>query len=192
VANAADVAKVALSLPGTVEIESEGFDFRVGGKGFVWSYPERRQGRPRVIRTDVAVLFVGDEAEKQALLKGSRSCSSPLPATTAGRWSCCASRRSPSGGCGSWSLTPGRCGAGQPALTGPTPATVDPDEQAGARRQAGAPNSTESVSTVPPCRPGAVWYFQYRFVWAMTLSGGGEPHSVWSSVVWASLTNVAS
>ena len=27
-------------------------------------------GKPRVIRTDIAVLFVGDEAEKQALLLG--------------------------------------------------------------------------------------------------------------------------
>jgi hypothetical protein len=70
VANESDVRKVALSLPGVVEIESEGFDFRVAGKGFVWSYPERRPGAPRVIRTDIAVLFVGDEAEKQALLKG--------------------------------------------------------------------------------------------------------------------------
>lgn len=65
-----DVRQIALSLPGVVEIESEGFDFRVGGKGFVWSYPERRPGQRRVIRTDVAVLYVGDEAEKQALLKG--------------------------------------------------------------------------------------------------------------------------
>ena len=61
---------IALSLAGVVEIDSEGFDFRVAGKGFVWSYPERRPGRPRVIRTDIAVLYVGDEAEKQALLKG--------------------------------------------------------------------------------------------------------------------------
>jgi hypothetical protein len=52
------------------EIDSDGFDFRVGGKGFVWSYPERSPGKPRVIRTDVAVLYVGDEAEKQALLLG--------------------------------------------------------------------------------------------------------------------------
>ena len=59
---------IALSLAGVVEIESDGFDFRVAGKGFVWSYPERRPGRPRVIRTDIAVLYVGDEAEKQALL----------------------------------------------------------------------------------------------------------------------------
>ena len=69
-ASADAVRRIALSLPGAVEVDSEGFDFRVGGKGFVWSYPERRPGRPRVIRTDVAVLFVGDEAEKQALLKG--------------------------------------------------------------------------------------------------------------------------
>ncbi|MDX6218961.1 MAG: hypothetical protein QOJ48_642 [Frankiales bacterium] len=69
-AHAAQVRKLALSLPGAVEIESEGFDFRVAGKGFVWSYPERTPGARRVIRTDIAVLFVGDEAEKQALLKG--------------------------------------------------------------------------------------------------------------------------
>jgi hypothetical protein len=52
------------------EVESDGFDFRVGGHGFVWSYPERIPGKPRVIRTDIAVLYVGDEAEKQALLLG--------------------------------------------------------------------------------------------------------------------------
>ena len=69
-AHAAQVRKIALSLPGAVEIESEGFDFRVAGKGFVWSYPERTPGARRVIRTEIAVLFVGDEAEKQALLKG--------------------------------------------------------------------------------------------------------------------------
>lgn len=69
-ATSGDVRRIALGLPGAVEIESEGFDFRVGGKGFVWSYPERRPGRPRVIRTDIAVLYVGDEAEKQALLRG--------------------------------------------------------------------------------------------------------------------------
>ena len=65
-----DVRRLALSLPGVEEIDSDGFDFRVGGKGFVWSYPERAPGKPRVIRTDIAVLFVGDEAEKQALLLG--------------------------------------------------------------------------------------------------------------------------
>ena len=69
-ADAEDVRRVALALPDVVEIDSDGFDFRVGNKGFVWSYPERTPGKPRVIRTDVAVLFVGDEAEKQALLLG--------------------------------------------------------------------------------------------------------------------------
>ena len=68
--DADDVRRVALALPEVVEIDSEGFDFRVGDKGFVWSYPERVPGKRRVIRTDVAVLYVGDEAEKQALLLG--------------------------------------------------------------------------------------------------------------------------
>ena len=69
-ADADDVRRLARSLPDVEEIDSDGFDFRVGGHGFVWSYPERRPGRSRVIRTDVAVLYVGDESEKQALLLG--------------------------------------------------------------------------------------------------------------------------
>ncbi|HMD25722.1 MAG TPA: MmcQ/YjbR family DNA-binding protein [Streptosporangiaceae bacterium] len=69
-ADADDVRRLALALPDVEEIDSDGFDFRVGGKGFVWSYPERLPGQRRVIRTDIAVLFVGDEAEKQALLLG--------------------------------------------------------------------------------------------------------------------------
>jgi hypothetical protein len=69
-ADADDVCRIALALPHVEEIDSDGFDFRVAGKGFVWSYPERNPGRPRVIRTDIAVLYVGDEAEKQALLLG--------------------------------------------------------------------------------------------------------------------------
>src|SRR5512147_2238632 len=69
-ADADDVRRLALALPGVAEIESDGFDFRVADRGFVWSYPERLPGRPRVIRTDIAVLYVGDEAEKQALLLG--------------------------------------------------------------------------------------------------------------------------
>jgi len=70
VADDEDVRRLALALPHVEEIDSDGFDFRVGGKGFVWSYPERQPGKPRVIRTDIAVLYVGDEAEKQALLLG--------------------------------------------------------------------------------------------------------------------------
>ena len=69
-ADADDVRRLALTLPHVVEIDSDGFDFRVADKGFVWSYPEPRPGKPRLIRTDIAVLFVGEEAEKQALLLG--------------------------------------------------------------------------------------------------------------------------
>ena len=69
-ADAEDVRRLALALPQVEEVDSDGFDFRVAGKGFVWSYPERLVGKPRRIRTDIAVLYVGDEAEKQALLLG--------------------------------------------------------------------------------------------------------------------------
>lgn len=69
-ADSEDVRRLALALPDVVEIDSAGFDFRAAGKGFVWSYPERRPGAPRIIRTDIAVLYVGDEAEKQALVLG--------------------------------------------------------------------------------------------------------------------------
>jgi hypothetical protein len=69
-ADAADVRRLALALPEVEELASDGFDFRVGGHGFVWSYPERVPGKRRVIRTDIAVLYVGDEGEKQALLLG--------------------------------------------------------------------------------------------------------------------------
>jgi len=72
-ADAEDVRRLALCLPHVEEIDCDGFDFRVGGKGFVWSYPERRPGQRRRLRTDIAVLFVGDEAEKQALLLGEPS-----------------------------------------------------------------------------------------------------------------------
>ena len=69
-ADAGDVRRLALALPAVEEIDCDGFDFRVGGQGFIWSYPERTPGKPRVIRADIAVLYVGDEAEKQALLLG--------------------------------------------------------------------------------------------------------------------------
>jgi len=70
VADEHDVRRIALALPHVEEIPSEGFDFRFGNKGFVWSYPERVPGERRHIRTDIAVLFVGDESERQALLLG--------------------------------------------------------------------------------------------------------------------------
>jgi len=65
-----DVRRLALALPDTAEVDCDGFDFQVAGKGFIWSYPERRPGQRRVLRTDIAVLYVGDEAEKQALVLG--------------------------------------------------------------------------------------------------------------------------
>jgi hypothetical protein len=66
--DADDVRRIARQLPHVEEIDSDGFDFRVGNRGFVWSYPEHQPGHRRVIRADIAVLYVGDEAEKQALL----------------------------------------------------------------------------------------------------------------------------
>jgi hypothetical protein len=53
------------------EIYSDGFDSRDAGNGFVGSYPERKPHQPRRTRTGIAVLYIGDEAEKQALLLGS-------------------------------------------------------------------------------------------------------------------------
>jgi len=40
-----DVRRLALALPGVEEIDCDGFDFRVDGKGFVWSYPGTTAGR---------------------------------------------------------------------------------------------------------------------------------------------------
>ncbi|HEY7812023.1 MAG TPA: MmcQ/YjbR family DNA-binding protein [Nakamurella sp.] len=80
-ADAADVRRLALALPYVVEIPSDGFDFRVHNKGFIWSYPEGF-GRGRRIRTDIAVLFVGDEAERQALLLGEPDLFFTTPAYT--------------------------------------------------------------------------------------------------------------
>jgi hypothetical protein len=79
-ADADDVRHLARALPHVAEIDSDGFDFRVANKGFVWSYPERRPGQPRRIRTDIAVLFVGDEAEKQALVLGEPEVFFTVPA----------------------------------------------------------------------------------------------------------------
>ena len=65
-----------------MEIDSDGFEFRVGNGVFVWSYPEH----VRLIRTNIAVLYVGDEAEKQALLLSEPDGSLLPPPTTGRRW----------------------------------------------------------------------------------------------------------
>ena len=76
-ADAGDVRRLARAAQ-VEEIDSDGFDFRVGGKGFVWSYPERTPGQRRVIRKpNIAVLFVG------AMRPRSRPCcwASPAPSS---------------------------------------------------------------------------------------------------------------
>jgi|1186.fasta_scaffold719612_2 hypothetical protein len=67
-----------------------------------------------------------------------------------------------------------------------------PPRPRGAATRGHPPKSTSFVSTVPAVRRGAWWLLQYRFVCAMTASGGGAPQGVRSSVVCASLTSVAS
>ena len=70
VADADDVRRLALSLPHVVEIPSAGFDFRVARQGVRLVLPGAPPGPATVIRTDVAVVFVGDLEEQQALLLG--------------------------------------------------------------------------------------------------------------------------
>ncbi|MGI8404167.1 MAG: MmcQ/YjbR family DNA-binding protein [Thermomicrobiales bacterium] len=60
-----DVARIALSLPATSR-DPAGFRFFVDGKQFAWSYMERVEARkPRVRRSDVLVVRVTDETEKE-------------------------------------------------------------------------------------------------------------------------------
>jgi hypothetical protein len=72
-ADADDVRHLALALPDVTETSSDGSN----------SYPSADPGKPRVIRADIAVLYVGDEAEKLALLLGEPDVSSlRLPTTS--------------------------------------------------------------------------------------------------------------
>jgi hypothetical protein len=71
-----------------MEIESEGFDFRVAGKGFVWSYPERELGRPRydgwplvLLRLDRVDVFRLEELVTDAW-QMRRDGSAPQPPAT--------------------------------------------------------------------------------------------------------------
>ena len=86
VVDADDVRRIAMSLPHTVEIDSDGFDFRVGNRGFVWSYPEYIPGRRRVIRSDIAVLYGAMRGRNKRCCSANRRCSSPPPPTTGHRW----------------------------------------------------------------------------------------------------------
>lgn len=61
-----DVRRIALTLPGT---SAEGDGYRVDGKQFVWTYPERvHPEKPRVPNPEVLCVRVDGESEKQALL----------------------------------------------------------------------------------------------------------------------------
>ena len=86
-ADADDVRRLALALPHVVEIDSDGFDFRVADKGFVWSYPERRAGQAAADphRHRGAVRRATRPRSRLSCSASPRS-SSPRPATTAGRW----------------------------------------------------------------------------------------------------------
>ena len=67
-ADQGDVRRIALSLPATTE-ESDGFRFRVEGKGFTWVWLERAApGAPRVPNPEVIAVRVANEGEKDALL----------------------------------------------------------------------------------------------------------------------------
>ncbi len=61
--------RVCLGLENVVE--DGDYAFRVGSRGFVWPYPERiAPKRPRVTRFDIFVMWLGNDADKQALLFG--------------------------------------------------------------------------------------------------------------------------
>ena len=63
-----DVRRLACALPETTD---SGDHFRVGGKLFVWFYPERvHPKKPRVINREVAVVAVPSLEDKGALIAG--------------------------------------------------------------------------------------------------------------------------
>jgi len=63
-----DVRRIALSLPAVTE-ESDGFRFRVEGKGFAWVWLERAApNAPRIPNPDVIAVRVANASEKDALL----------------------------------------------------------------------------------------------------------------------------
>ena len=63
-----DVRRIAMAMP---EATEKGNGFRVGGKLFVWFYPERvHPKKPRVINLAVAAMAVATLEDKGALLAG--------------------------------------------------------------------------------------------------------------------------
>jgi len=63
-----DVARIALSLPGTSQAGGE-FAFRANGRLFVWAWRERIDPKKaKVPSSEVVVVSVRDEMDKQTLL----------------------------------------------------------------------------------------------------------------------------
>jgi hypothetical protein len=63
-----DVRRIALGLPEAAEADTE-FAFRVNGRLFVWAWLERTDPKKaRVPSSDVVVVRVGSEMDKQTLL----------------------------------------------------------------------------------------------------------------------------
>lgn len=63
-----DVRRVALALPGAIESDTD-FSFRANGRLFVWAWLERIDPRKaRVPSSEVVVVRVRDEMDKQTLL----------------------------------------------------------------------------------------------------------------------------
>ena len=63
-----DVRRIALSLPATSE-ESDGFRFRVEGKGFAWVWLERAApNAARIPNPEAIAVRVANASEKDALL----------------------------------------------------------------------------------------------------------------------------
>ena len=110
-ADADGVRRIALSLAGRRRDRERRLRLpRAAARASCGPIPAPVPGRRRVIRTDIAVLYVGDEAEKQALLHGEPELvlhHSWLRRLAAG--DAAPGRRRRTLGCGSWSPTRGGC-----------------------------------------------------------------------------------
>ena len=63
-----DVRRISLSLPEARQ-DPRGFQFKVDGKGFAWSWMERVDPkRARIANPDVIAVRVADQLEKDSLL----------------------------------------------------------------------------------------------------------------------------
>jgi hypothetical protein len=64
-----DVRRIAVGLPGAIEVPADGLEFRVNGRLFVWAWRERIDPKKaKVPSREVVVVAVRDEMDKHALL----------------------------------------------------------------------------------------------------------------------------